>query len=260
MQSSTKIKIMACPLGNLYFSCTRLKLFWTNPKFNGLNIFYHACPSGKWPMKSTSPRLSDTVFVEPCNDHLESQKGTLPELNLLSFTARLVARGRLKLKHPRASITGEYPHSSNFLAVENRVPAGVGQLHSKHLDSLWGAVIRDPDRNPPLEYSRFKWNLLGGWDLVVSIWGWGRAVLDSIRDYHVTGPVTTAPDCEIGVRSLWYVDVCWRREKDFVVVFGDDQGRLRECAQLCAARNVRQTDREWFISFWDLRETNDRTY
>ena len=33
-QGSTKIKILVCPLGNLHFSSTCLKLFWTSPKFS----------------------------------------------------------------------------------------------------------------------------------------------------------------------------------------------------------------------------------
>ena len=45
-QGSPKIKISACPLGNLYFSSTCLELFWTvaQSSLNGQKtVFYHTC-------------------------------------------------------------------------------------------------------------------------------------------------------------------------------------------------------------------------
>ena len=88
-QGSTKIQILACPLGNLHFKFYLLEAISNQPKVQSMvkwamTIFDRACPSGKWPMKSacptgksTSPRLSGTVFVEPCNTYL---KNSLPAL------------------------------------------------------------------------------------------------------------------------------------------------------------------------------------
>ena len=64
-------------MGNLHSSSVRGAIL-NEPKVQSMvkramESFKHACPSGKWPMKSacqtgkpTSPGLLDTVFVEPC--------------------------------------------------------------------------------------------------------------------------------------------------------------------------------------------------
>ena len=70
LQGSGKMKILVWPLGNLHFSFPCPKLFWTSQK-HAMKTLNHACPSGKWllksacPMgKSAHPRLSKTTFVE----------------------------------------------------------------------------------------------------------------------------------------------------------------------------------------------------